>query len=70
MEALDEHIIHPITAFVRNSKMLVRMCTKPDKEEYNQSAMVIGMGFIALGFIGYFVKLFFIPINNVILGSN
>jgi len=27
------------------------------------------IGFLVMGFIGYFVKLVFIPINNIILGT-
>lgn len=47
--------------------MLVRKCAKPDKNEFTKIAMATGMGFLVMGFIGFFVKLMFIPINNIIV---
>jgi protein transport protein SEC61 subunit gamma-like protein len=31
-------------------------------------AAATGTGFLVMGFIGFFVKLVFIPVNNIILG--
>lgn len=34
--------------------------------EYLQICRAVGMGFVVMGFIGYFVKLIHIPINNIV----
>lgn len=36
--------------------MLVRRCAKPDQKEFNKIIMATGMGFLIMGFIGFFVK--------------
>lgn len=69
MEFLDEALIGPLSDFVKNSRMLIRKCQKPNYNEFNNIAFTTFMGFIIMGFIGFFIKLIFIPINNVILGS-
>ena len=69
MEAIDENFILPVTAFAKNSKMLLQKCTKPNYNDFNNSAIATAMGFALMGFIGFCVKVFFIPINNVILGQ-
>ncbi|OMH79787.1 Protein transport protein Sec61 subunit gamma [Zancudomyces culisetae] len=37
--------------------------------EYNQMVWAISIGFLIMGFTGYFVKLIHIPINNIIVGG-
>lgn len=37
--------------------------------EYMKILQACAMGFIVIGFIGYIIKLVFIPINNIILGA-
>ncbi|AAZ10133.1 protein transport protein sec61 gamma subunit,putative [Trypanosoma brucei gambiense DAL972] len=69
MDFLDETVIHPMTAFARNSRMLVRKCQKPNYSEFNASAMATLVGFVVMGLLGFFVKVVFIPINNVVLGA-
>lgn len=34
--------------------------------EYIQICRMVGVGFVVMGFIGYFVKLIHIPINNIV----
>ncbi|KAH9599455.1 Protein translocase complex [Trypanosoma melophagium] len=69
MDFLDETVIYPITAFARNSRMLVRKCQKPNYSEFTSAGMATLVGFVVMGFLGFFVKVIFIPINNVILGA-
>lgn len=69
MDFLDEVIIGPVSDFIRNSRMLVRKCQKPNYTEFTASAFATLIGFLIMGFLGFFIKLIFIPINNVILGS-
>lgn len=37
--------------------------------EFVRIAAATGVGFLIMGFIGFFVKLIHIPINNIIIGS-
>jgi protein translocase SEC61 complex gamma subunit len=45
----------------RDSKMLVRRCAKPDKNEFAKIAMATGAAGMVIGFIGFFVKLMYVP---------
>eukprot|EP00331_Platyophrya_macrostoma_P031256 CAMPEP_0176446626 /NCGR_PEP_ID=MMETSP0127-20121128/24443_1 /TAXON_ID=938130 /ORGANISM="Platyophrya macrostoma, Strain WH" /LENGTH=69 /DNA_ID=CAMNT_0017832707 /DNA_START=85 /DNA_END=294 /DNA_ORIENTATION=+ len=69
MEFADENIIIPVTTFVKNSRMLVTKCEKPNYNQFVASGTATAMGFLLMGFLGFFVKVVFIPINNVILGA-
>lgn len=44
----------------------VRPCS-PHDIEFIKIAQAVGMGFLLMGFIGYFIKLIHIPINNIIV---
>jgi len=62
-------VVEPAKQFVKDSFRLVKRCTKPDRKEYQKIAMATAIGFCIMGFIGFFVKLIHIPINNIIVGS-
>merc|ERR1712060_364980 len=55
--------------FAGDSRRLVQRCTKPDAKEFKKIAVACAIGFAIMGFIGYTVKLVFIPINNIIVGG-
>ncbi|KAK4337315.1 hypothetical protein RND71_043601 [Anisodus tanguticus] len=57
----------PVKKFTKDSIRLVKRCTKPDKKEFQKIAMATAIGFAIMGFIGFFVKLIHIPINNIIV---
>ena len=63
----DPTVVMQLTEFARDSRMFFDKCKKPDKEEYMKIMYACMMGFVVMGFIGYAVKLVFIPINNIIL---
>ena len=69
MEVVDEYLIAPLTTFAKNSRMLVNKCHQPDGAEYSRAAFATTMGFVAMGLIGFAVKVVFIPVNNVIMGQ-
>ena len=48
---------------------MVKRCTKPDRKEFQKIAMATAIGFAIMRFIGFFVKLIHIPINNIIMGG-
>lgn len=59
--------IEPAREFTKDSIRLVKRCTKPDKREFQKIALATAIGFAIMGFIGFFVKLIHIPINNIIV---
>jgi len=38
-------------------------------KEFKSLAQATAVGFLTMGFIGFFVKLIHIPINNIIIGT-
>ncbi|KAI9140700.1 hypothetical protein BKA69DRAFT_1078290 [Paraphysoderma sedebokerense] len=55
--------------FYKDSLNLLVRCTKPDRNEFVKISQAVSMGFLLMGFIGFFVKLIHIPINNIIVGG-
>jgi protein transport protein SEC61 subunit gamma-like protein len=55
--------------FVKESIRLLNKCTKPNRQEFIRISQAIAIGFCIMGFIGFFVKLIHIPINNIIMGA-
>ena len=49
-------VFHARVCECRDSKFLVRRCAKPDRKEFTKHVMATGMGFVVMGFIGFFVK--------------
>ncbi|KAI6220685.1 hypothetical protein M3Y99_01596100 [Aphelenchoides fujianensis] len=70
MEAVVETVVEPGKKFAKDSIRLVKKCTKPDRKEYQKIAFATAVGFAIMGFIGFFVKLVHIPINNIIVGGS
>ncbi|KAF0293051.1 Protein transport protein Sec61 subunit gamma [Amphibalanus amphitrite] len=62
-------VLEPAKQFTKDSIRLVKRCTKPDRKEFQKIAFATAIGFAIMGFIGFFVKLIHIPINNIIVGS-
>jgi len=61
--------VEPLKQFGKDSIRLVKRCTKPDRKEFTKIAIATAIGFALMGFIGFFVKLIHIPINNIIVGA-
>jgi protein transport protein SEC61 subunit gamma and related proteins len=55
--------------FITDSRRLLQKCNKPDAKEFKKIASACAIGFAVMGFIGYTVKLVFIPINNILVGQ-
>ncbi|KAG6901471.1 hypothetical protein C0995_011491 [Termitomyces sp. Mi166 len=53
--------------FVRDGNQFMTRCTKPSQTEFTQICKAVAIGFGVMGFIGYFVKLIHIPINNILV---
>jgi len=69
MDTAVTQVIEPLTQFAKDSVRLVKRCTKPDRKEFTKIALATVVGFAIMGFIGFFVKLIHIPINNIIVGA-
>ncbi|ETV71020.1 protein transporter Sec61 subunit gamma [Aphanomyces astaci] len=69
MSDVNALVIEPLKQFAKNSVHLVKKCTKPDRKEFARIAGATGVGFLLMGFIGFFVKLVHIPINNILVGG-
>jgi len=67
-EKLKEFIDIP-QQFIRDGNQFLTRCTKPSQKEFIQICRAVAVGFAVMGFIGYFVKLIHIPINNILVGG-
>ena len=63
----EPNIADQAKRFVADSIMFYQKCKKPDYTEYMKILQACIIGFLIMGAIGYFIKLVFIPINNIIL---
>ncbi|XP_044972724.1 protein transport protein Sec61 subunit gamma-like [Hordeum vulgare subsp. vulgare] len=63
MDAVDS-VVEPLREFAKDIVRLVKRCHKPDRKEFTR---VVAR--TTVGFVGFFVNLIFIPINNIIVGS-
>lgn len=61
------NFVEPAKQFAKDSIRLVKRCTKPDRKEFQKISLATAIGFGIMGFIGFFVKLIHIPINNIIV---
>jgi protein transport protein SEC61 subunit gamma-like protein len=53
--------LDPAKRFAQDSFRLVKRCTKPDAKEFKKIALATTVGFLVMGFLGFFVKLVHIP---------
>ncbi|EDO18688.1 hypothetical protein Kpol_1055p43 [Vanderwaltozyma polyspora DSM 70294] len=53
--------------FVREGTQFLQKCKKPDLKEYTKIVKAVGIGFLAVGIIGYAIKLIHIPIRYLIV---
>ncbi|CCD25608.1 translocon subunit SSS1 NDAI_0F02900 [Naumovozyma dairenensis CBS 421] len=53
--------------FVKDGNQFLTKCKKPDWKEYSKIVRAVGIGFLAVGVIGYAIKLIHIPIRYVIV---
>ncbi|KAI0068131.1 protein translocase SEC6 [Artomyces pyxidatus] len=67
-EKIQEFIEIP-QEFVRDGNQFLIRCTKPSQKEFVSLCKAVAIGFAVMGFIGYFVKLIHIPINNILVGG-
>ena len=84
MDDLVTKTATPLKQFAKESRQFWNRSSKPDAKgillvtlfikdlfnlEFNKIALATGAGFLVLGFVGYFIRLIFIPINHVLVGG-
>lgn len=52
--------------YAREGTQFLKRCQKPSRKEFLGIAKATAVGFLIMGFVGFFVKLIHIPINNVL----
>lgn len=62
-----ERLLDGPIEFFREGNQFLKKCKKPDVKEYTQIIRAVGIGFVAVGIIGYAIKLIHIPIRYVIV---
>ena len=65
-DPITENVITPLAKFAKDSYHLYNKCQKPDRKEFSKIAIATSVGFLLMGFLGFFVKLIHIPINQII----
>ncbi|KAL1975078.1 hypothetical protein VTN31DRAFT_3470 [Thermomyces dupontii] len=53
--------------FLKDGMQFIHKCQKPDRKEFKKVCQAVAIGFVAMGAIGYIVKLVHIPINNILV---
>ncbi len=66
---IPEAHTHPPTQFTQPIHKLTHALHDHATPEFTRIAYATSVGFLIMGFIGFFVKLIHIPINNILLGG-
>ncbi|KAL2902385.1 Protein transport protein Sec61 subunit gamma-2 [Bienertia sinuspersici] len=54
MDVIDT-AFDPLRDFAKDSVRLVKRCHKPDRKEFSKVAFRTAVGFVVMGFVGFFV---------------
>lgn len=53
--------------FVKDGTTFIKKCKKPNQQEFLKIIRAVGIGFLAVGAIGYAIKLIHIPIRYILV---
>ncbi|SCU90473.1 LADA_0F04324g1_1 [Lachancea dasiensis] len=53
--------------FVKDGSAFIQKCKKPNSKDFTKIVRAVGIGFLAVGVIGYAIKLVHIPIRYLIV---
>jgi len=67
-DQIQEFLEVPVD-FAKDGLQLIRRCMKPDQKEFLKLCQAVGIGFLIMGTVGYFVKIIHIPVNNILVGG-
>ncbi|MFA5764284.1 MAG: protein translocase SEC61 complex subunit gamma [archaeon] len=51
--------IETLTKFISDSKRIFVVSRKPSKDEYKKMAIIIALGIVIIGLLGFFIQLVF-----------
>ena len=66
-EYFHKNVIIPLQEFIEKGKRFISKCDKPGSEELRKTALATLVGLLILGIVGFFIKLIFMGINNLII---
>ena len=66
-DVVDSKIVQPLVKFFNDSRSFINKCEMPHLAEMRKISGVVAVGFLLMGVIGFFVKLFAIPLNQVLM---
>ncbi|KAL2118305.1 hypothetical protein VTJ04DRAFT_7965 [Mycothermus thermophilus] len=55
--------------FLKDGIQFIHRAQKPDRREFIKICQAVGVGFLVMGAVGYFVKLIHVPLNNILVGG-
>ncbi|AEO63375.1 7dd027f7-81e0-462a-bbd4-d052c576515a [Thermothielavioides terrestris] len=55
--------------FLKDGIQFINRAQKPDRREFIKISQAVGVGFLIMGAVGYFVKLIHVPLNNILVGG-
>ncbi|KAK0670472.1 hypothetical protein QBC41DRAFT_317822 [Cercophora samala] len=55
--------------FLKDGIQFIHKAQKPDQKEFLKISQAVGVGFLIMGAVGYFVKLIHVPLNNILVGG-
>ncbi|KAJ4302210.1 hypothetical protein N0V88_002346 [Collariella sp. IMI 366227] len=55
--------------FLKDGIQFINRAEKPDRREFIKISQAVGVGFLIMGAVGYFVKLIHVPLNNILVGG-
>ncbi|KAL2152496.1 hypothetical protein VTH82DRAFT_5680 [Thermothelomyces myriococcoides] len=55
--------------FIKDGVQFMNRAQKPDRREFIKISQAVGVGFLVMGAVGYFVKLIHVPLNNILVGG-
>jgi protein transport protein SEC61 subunit gamma-like protein len=65
---IDE-ILSTLRQFGKDASSFANKCKKPDKANMILQCRMIGIAFLMIGFVGYFVHLVFLPFRKFLVTS-
>lgn len=53
--------------FLKEGTLFMNRCQKPNKREFTKLCQAVGLGFVVMGAIGYFIRIIHIPVNQILV---
>jgi protein translocase SEC61 complex gamma subunit len=66
-DLIDSKLVKPFDKNIKEALSFINRCEKPNFDEMSKISTVVATGFVVMGLIGFFVKLFSMPLNQVLM---